>query len=79
MIRMNNKVLLLLGCFFLSIASVYAQYEYQPFVKEGKVWLMSGRSDKGDSYSYDFQYLMQGDTISHILHLGDGSFEQDDI
>ena len=63
MIRMNNKVLLPLGCFFLSIASVYAQYEYQPFVKEGKVWLMSGRSDKGDSYSYDFQYLMQGDTI----------------
>lgn len=59
----KNRIIILMECFLLPVAHLYAQYEYQPFVKEGKAWLMNGRSDTGDSYSYDFQYLMQGDTV----------------
>lgn len=64
MTRKNiHKMLLLLGGLFLPITHVYAQYEYQPFVKEGKAWHMYGRSDKGPSAYNDFKYLMQGDTV----------------
>ena len=61
--NVDRFLLLLLGNLLLLVSHVNAQYEYQPFVKEGKVWHMTGRSDKGDSYSYSFQYLMQGDTV----------------
>ena len=63
MMRIRHNRFLLTGCLLLSVSYLHAQYEYQQFVKEGKVWHMSGRSDAGFSISYDFQYLMQGDTI----------------
>jgi len=59
---MIHKRILLAGCFLLMASSLYAQYEYQPFVKEGKTWNIWGSYDRND-YSHDFQYLMQGDTI----------------
>ena len=59
---MKYKRILLAGCFLLMAASLYAQYEYQPFVKEGKTWNMWGSLDWNDA-NHNFQYLMQGDTI----------------
>lgn len=47
--NVDRFLLLLLGNLLLLVSHVNAQYEYQPFVKEGKVWHMTGRSDKGDS------------------------------
>lgn len=61
MMKMIHKRVLLLGCFLFSIACLHAQYEYQPFVKEGKIWSVYGCYD--NEAVHEFQYLMQGDTI----------------
>lgn len=44
--------------------SVYAQksYDYQPFIKEGKVWNVTYLTHEGYS-SYKRTYIIQGDTI----------------
>ena len=55
MMKMIHKRLLQLGCFLFSVIGSHAQYEYQPFVKEGKRWCVYA--------AHDYQYLMQGDTV----------------
>lgn len=59
---MTHKRILLTGFFLITVVYLHAQYEYQPFAKEGKMWNMWGSYDRNDS-SHDFQYLMLGDTI----------------
>ena len=53
--KMIHKSLFLLGSFLFSVIGSHAQYEYQPFVKEGKRWCVYA--------AHDYQYLMQGDTV----------------
>jgi hypothetical protein len=62
MIGLLQKRLFLSGCILFSFACLHAQYEYQPFVKEGKRWCMYGFYDIKET-DHDFQYLMQGDTV----------------
>jgi len=60
---MNGKIwlksILLALAFMSSTSSIHAQYRYQPFVKEGKVWEMLPMYI-GQSSSY---YQMLGDTV----------------
>ena len=56
-----KRVLIVVFSLFTLLAS--AQWEYHPFVKEGKVWNMWGESAEQEQIgSHDFQYLMLGDT-----------------
>lgn len=57
------RILLVTCSFLLSAVHVSAQYVYQEFVKEGKVWIMSGISHEGITHDHDFRYLIQGDTL----------------
>ena len=61
-----KRVLIVAFSLFTLLAS--AQWEYHPFVKEGKVWNMWGEMpvkeiDSSVRFEHSFQYLMQGDTL----------------
>jgi len=59
---MRWKILILLGTLLPGVTVTHAQYTYQPFVKEGKIWNMLGELSISDRI-HNFQYLMQGDTV----------------
>jgi len=58
MMGIKHKRHFLIGILLFSVVCLHAQYEYQPFVKEGKMWNM----DKNSGNSV-FSYRMQGDTV----------------
>jgi len=60
---MRWKILILLGTLLPGVTVTHAQYTYQPFVKEGKMWFMFGWYDEEYWIDHHFKYQIQGDTI----------------